>query len=599
MRRHWNLASWLLSLSLSGAFFGTLPAVAVETADVPAAAELLPPSTVGFVEIVPIPQIFETILDHPLRQKLESLDPVKAAYEKKEFLDFKAGVAAVESQLGLPWRKIITKVMGDGAFVAIDAKTQGLAIMLRAQDETTQTKLVETLANLAKLDAVTKGKTDPVKTAEYRGVKGYAIDKTNMVILGRWMVLSNKNELVKWIADCYLDRPAETLASNGVFQQARSAKPANEIAWGWLNAAVLREAGVAKELYKGQADNALAELLFGGILSTLKHTSSITASLNAGDQRATLTLTAQHDRSWAGETREYYFGKDGGGTAPASLTVKNAILSLQAYRDISGMWMRAGDLFDENANEELAKADSNLSTLFGGKDFGEDILGSFAPQMQLIVAQQDFPPGKPQPAIKLPTFAFVFQLKDREKMQPELRRTFQSLIGFLNIVGAMNGQPQLDQGMEKIGDVQLVTSNYLMDAKQKDPTGLKLQYNFSPSIGFSGDRIVIASTQELARELALAKPTDTSPGQEQSKSKAVTINTAMALNFDLIRSALEDNRGQLVAQNMLKEGHTKEEAEKEIGLVLELIGWLDSAMLQLGTTEKELQLSLSVGLKKA
>ena len=34
------------------------------------------------------------------------------------------------------------------------------------------------------------------------------------------------------------------------------------------------------------------------------------------------------------------------------------------------------------------------------------------------------------------------------------------------------------------------------------------------------------------------------------------------LQFDALREVLADNRGQLVAQNMLKEGHTKEEAEK-------------------------------------
>jgi hypothetical protein len=32
-------------------------------------------------------------------------------------------------------------------------------------------------------------------------------------------------------------------------------------------------------------------------------------------------------------------------------------------------------LFDKQTNEELAKTDSGLSTMFAGKDFGEDILG--------------------------------------------------------------------------------------------------------------------------------------------------------------------------------------------------------------------------------
>jgi hypothetical protein len=560
-------------------------------AEDPTAAELLPPTTVAFVEVASVPQLVDSILDHPLRQKLETMDQVKAAYEKKQFLDFKAGVAVVESQMGLPWRKILNQSIGGGVAVAVDAKTQGVVLLMHGQDEKTQTKLVETLANLSKLDATSKGNPDPVKTADYRGMKAYEVANAITTQFGRWMLVTNKGDLAKWIVDSYLDHPTSTLATSEAFKQARSGAPTNALAWVWANTAALRDAGVAKKLYEGKAGNALAELLFGGVLSTLQKTPFLTAALVTQDKQATLTISAPHDRSWAGETREYYFGPNGSGTAPLPLTAKDTIVSLRAYRDISAMWLRAGDLFDEKANEELAKADSNLSTLFGGKDFGEDILGSFAPEMQVVVAHQHFAEGKPQPAIKLPAFSFVFDLKDPETMQPELRRTFQSLIGFLNIVGAMNGQPQLEQDIEKSEKMQLYSSSYLIDAKKKDPLGLGLHYNFSPSVAFAGPRIVIASTKDLARELATAGPAEVAKETKQ-------VNTELTVQFDLIRSALAENRGQLIAQNMLKEGHTKEEAEKEIDTLLQIVGWLDAASLRLGTTDKELQLSVSVSVDR-
>ncbi len=52
------------------------------------------------------------------------------------------------------------------------------------------------------------------------------------------------------------------------------------------------------------------------------------------------------------------------------------------------MWLRAGDLFDEGMNEKLAQADSQLATLFSGKDFGEDILSAFAPQVQFLATRR-------------------------------------------------------------------------------------------------------------------------------------------------------------------------------------------------------------------
>ena len=87
----------------------------------------------------------------------------------------------------------------------------------------------------------------------------------------------------------------------------------------------------------------------------------------------------------------------------------------------------------------------------------------------MVVARQLFAEGQPAPAIKLPAFGVVAELKDPAKMQPELRRTFQSLVGFLNIVGAMNGQPQLDLDMEKSDAAQFVTASYLPDPNAKDP----------------------------------------------------------------------------------------------------------------------------------
>ncbi len=75
------------------------------------------------------------------------------------------------------------------------------------------------------------------------------------------------------------------------------------------------------------------------------------------------------------------------------------------------------------------------------------------------------------------------------------------------------------------------------------------------------------------------------------------MNTDAVLHFDALREVLADNRGQLVAQNMLSEGRTKEEAEKAIGVLLELVGWFDRASLSLDTTPSELRLSVDIGIK--
>jgi len=558
------------------------------------AAELLPPSTVIFAEIRQPQDLVNTVYDHELVRRLEALDPVRSAMQKKEYLEFKAGVAVVESQMGLPWRKIISQATGGGIVFAFDAKTGGVVLLALATDETALSKLIDTLANLASLDAKNKGNADPIETSEYRGIKTFTIDKSEVAVAANWLVVTNNRQLGKQIVDRFLDRPKESLAADGQFAKAQEAVSPSTTAWGYVNTAVLRDAGLAKELFEGQADNPLAEIIFGGVLSTLRQTPYVTVSLDVSDRHVRLSARAPHDRGWAGQSREYYFGPQGKGVAPSRLLDGDAIVSLSAYRDISAMWLNAGDLLDEQANEELAKADSNLTTLFSGKDFGEDILGAFRPEIQVIVARQEYAEGQPAPAIKLPAFGLVADMKDPAKMQPELRRTFQNLIGFFNVVGAMNGQPQLELDMEQTDAAQFVTATHLPDPDANDPIRLKINYNFSPSIAFAGSRFVVATTKELAHTLAAASATHGPPGDAER-----VVNSDAVLHFDALREILADNREQLVAQNMLTEGHSREEAETAIGVLLELVGWFDQLALSLDTTPSELRGSLEVSMKAA
>jgi hypothetical protein len=156
----------------------------------------------------------------------------------------------------------------------------------------------------------------------------------------------------------------------------------------------------------------------------------------------------------------------------------------------------------------------------------------------------------------------------------------------------MDGQPQLDLDMEKSDTVQFITSSYIADPKAKDGQAAKINYNFSPSIAFAGNRFVVASTKAMAHALAAARPTD----QPAAEAGRVT-NTDAVVRFDTLEEILADNRGQLVAQNMLNEGHTKEEAERDVGVLLALVGWLDHLDFAMDTTQSELRLSLDLALK--
>ncbi|HND54276.1 MAG TPA: hypothetical protein PLV92_17820, partial [Pirellulaceae bacterium] len=283
------------------------------------------------------------------------------------------------------------------------------------------------------------------------------------------------------------------------------------------------------------------------------------------------------------------------------------ILNLTAYRDLGGFWNAAPDLFDEATNSQLVQANSNLSTLFSGQDFGQDVLTTVKPEWQLVVTRQEFRDGPDSPQIKLPAGALVFQLREPEKMRRSWKITFQSLIGFLNIVGAMERRPPLEIDSTTRGAAQMVTTSYAPPSDEGVLRPGAIYYNFSPTMATVGDRLILSSTRTLAEQLLDAKPTDAATGTngaagasgaKDDANGAAVVNGRLSFDFKSIRSALNDNRQQLVSQNMLDKGHGREQAEREIGLLLNALGLIRSAALQIDSNESRVQAELSLGLAR-
>jgi hypothetical protein len=160
------------------------------------------------------------------------------------------------------------------------------------------------------------------------------------------------------------------------------------------------------------------------------------------------------------------------------------------------MWNAAPDIFNEKANADLSQANSNLSNLFAGQDFGEDVLRAMRPEIQFVLARQDYTASDlPTPAIKLPAGALVFGLKDPAKSSRRMKVAYQSIIGFLNIAGAQNGQPQFDLDNETHEGGKIVSATYLLDDDEIAAKTGRINYNFSPSIGLIDGRRVIASPE--------------------------------------------------------------------------------------------------------
>lgn len=580
---------WFSNLSFV-AFFGLIVALF----DPPAhaqqltARDLLPDSTVIYIEVPKPSELTTKIENHLVRDRLTALPEYQKLIKTPDFAKFQIGVALIEAQMEMSWQESIAAIGKHGIFMALDAKTEGTALLAHADKLDTLVKLRKTL--FAAVQSSGKS-TDSIKKGEYRGVTAYEINGAQIAALDNWLLVTNKSELGKRIIDQFKDGGTNRLAKNEAFEKAIASRLPGA-AWMYVDIEKIRNSGRFPQVYSGITENLGAEVILGGLSGVLKHTSHATASLSLEPSNVNLVVSMPHEATWTNENRAYFFGVDNSGQAPALLKLDSQIASLSSYRDLSQMWLRAGDLVTEKAVEQQAAADSQLTTFFSGKDFGEDILGALEPELQLIVARQDPQQLKPTPAVKLPAFAWVAKLKDPEKTQPEFRRVFQSFIGFFNITGATQGQPQFDMDMLTEEDVRFVTAKIIPEQREKDSTAARVNFNFSPTIAFKDNRMVLSSSLALAKEVFRAPIAAPVPKSDHVR------NTQLEIQPSNLEAVLRDNLDQLVAQNMLEKGHSKQAAEGEIGVLLSLIQLFQSGQMELVSQSSELKLSAQLDFTK-
>lgn len=561
------------------------------------ATALLPETVIAYAELSNLGDGVDMLLNHPLRHSIEAMPAYQQVSKGDEFGKLQQGIAAFEGAMDMPWHDALATLSDGGVAVALDAQEGGIAILAKSSSEEKLKRFrgFLTVIRNSQPGTETRGGTYRGFTAEPLG------NKLKIAFVDDLLLITNNSNLGKAIIDRYLDADQATLQSSERFQLAWSTiAPATEgqaSVSGYVDLTTIRSADLAKGLFKEKTENPLEELLLGGLFANLQHTPHATGKLDLHPAGLRLRLTTPHNRDWEAP-REYFFGSPERRVAPPLLVVDDRMFAVATQRDLSQMWLRAGDLMTDKANDGLAQADTQLTTFFSGRDFGEDILGSFKDDIQIVGKAQDFENVLPRPAIKLPAFAIQVRMQDPAETQPEMRRIFQSFIGFLNVVGAMEGQPQFDLDSETIGEAKLYTATYVPDRDARESVTAPINFNFSPSLAFKNDRMILSSATGLAREL-VAEPQakDSTVSAAEASTIPAGLNTLLTLDARTLQSVLRANRDQLVARNMIDEGHSQQVAESETDFLLDAIGYFRSLRIDFAVTDDSLQLGGELSLQ--
>lgn len=552
------------------------------------AIDFFPESSVAVVEVKHPDALIAKIAEHRLIKTAWEMPQVERMLATPQAAMAQLGLKLLEGQLGEPILETIKENTSGGLWVGVDLPTQGVVMVFRAKEEDRLKRVAGKVLKFAASAAQQGGNDVPFKKTKYRDAAAAEFDKAIIARYKNWFVVCNKKELAKQVVDRMIDGEPSGLSSKAWYQKAKRQNEAADIIAA-VDLAQLR--GVAKNgaVFSGQTDNPGIELLFGGVLDLLKHSPAMYASLEFSNDLA-ISVEAPFDESWTNESREYFYGQQMSGKAPTLLQPENTIAGVTSYRDVGQWWLAKEELYAENVIAQLAQTDSQLSTIFSGMDFGEDVLGALQPGVQILVTENKYK-TEHEPDVKLPSFALVGKLKDPKRLNRKLKIAFQSVIGFANINLGMNGQPQLDVETETLGTSKLTSASYFVEEGAEE--GLVL-FNFAPTIAFEGENLVLASTRELAVEIcellkAKAKPT---PNRQESS------NTSVHISGPMLTRILELNRESLIAQNMLEEGNDRDEAETQIELVLSVLDLFKDAGLDYQIGSEEMRLDLNIRFEK-
>jgi hypothetical protein len=563
--------------------------VGVSAAD-KSAAEILPASIVGYLEIRQPGRVLETVVNHPLAKEIAASPEYQRALARPDYQQFQGALKLVEDRLGMKWPAAAGALTSGGLHMGFDLPSRGVVVLSLAADEKLAERARDTVLEVARSAASADGKPDPVKQDEHRGVKVYQLGDSYLAAIGKWLVAANKQPLVWMVLENYL-ASGDTLAGDQQYQTVLKQRAGDPAAWLYIDLRVLRLTGALRNALNKKSNNPPVELLAGGILGALPDAAYVTASLAVEGSRLSVTATLPCDARAVAKTREFYLGSEASGTAPPLLRPERTLLAVSTYRDFASLWRHAPDLFDDGINARFAEAESNLTTFFAGRNFRDDILGNLEPGMQLVVSRQEFPQAGVTPAIKLPAAAIVVRMKKPEETVRLFKMTFQSAIGFLNVAGAMNGVPSLDLNSEKVGQALVVYGEYLPPIQPETRTEAPLHFNASPAVAFVGDRFILSSSRSLALQLL--------EHVQQGGDPAKGVNTALVVDGKTAQAALADNRGPLIAQNMLQKGHDRAAAEREIDSLLAALRHIKQTSLRLSVEDSRLVLALQVTLAGA
>lgn len=566
---------------------GTIRPLAAE--ETPPAARWIPRDSVASLEISRPQAILNLLLDSKISETVVSHPLYKHATSQPGFQQFRGVISYLEGQLGVDWKTGLKKLTGGGATAAITSKGV-VIVMIDAEDADFLTRLHEMVVGFAKGDAERQGNAGRVKSVDYRGAKCWELgDNQAHTVLGRRFISASKPEGLKAVLDTKAGTEAQSLLSLPAYQAAKKAAGEDAAARAYVNLGIIKQIpGVHAALDKNT--NPLGALLFAGMIDAVRQSNWLALSLNV--DKETLSVAATMDGRAGGKADLSAFArseKPGEGAMP-NLSVPRRIAAMSFYRDLHGFYAAKDKLFPERTSG-LIFFENMMAIFFSGRDLTEEVFSQFRPEIRFVVAEQKYDPEFGIPQVQFPSFAVIFKVFHPKEAAELMEEAFQKAVGLVSFTSGQKGVPGYIVDRPTHSDVRYtVAYSGKVRGEEKGPVGIR--YNFRPTLALLGDSVILSSADSLARDLidAIKKEMTAKPKPLADTNSLVEVDAVQ------ISSILGANRKTLVRNNMMEKGASQQEAENNIGVLVNAVKLLGNASLSFGEHDKNVQARLTVKL---
>jgi hypothetical protein len=560
----------------------------IARADAPPDPLRLVPEEADLVVKIESPRkLIETGLNLDAVKQLFQLEAVQEVYDSTNFRLFHQLVAYYEKELGMKWPAILDRVAGGGVVFSakIGPEPAPVLLILQGTDEEFFKKSLKLTLDIVDQEQARRGIKERLVRGKYHDFETLNFgNDIHAAVVGSALLVSNKDFALHRALDLSKDHGKKSLAQSAQVVDARRLLPKDPLAWLWLNLDVAHKAPQAKDIFTRPRNDAVLTVLLGGLLDIVGRSPFVCAAI--APENDVFIATVRMPRGLDGLPAELATHvPPANQLAPRPLLEpKNVLASESFYFDPGKFWEKRKELFNAKQIKTFEDFDKNSSIFLLGNHFSQ-LVTKIGTRHRFVVVNQPERGYPVQPDQPVPAFALILEMKD-----PHLGKSVEALVRGAALIAGTQVKLQLVE--EKAEDVPIVGYRFLEGSKVKI-NSRNFVYNFSPCMAVVGDQLVACSRLELCHELVGMLKKETQDTKAAGHGESVLTRLYAAGGAQALRSAQD----QLIAQTILNQAVTPDDARHQVDLLIDWVRRLGNLQVEsiYGTKDYRFDIKWSPG----